>query len=67
MKKIYVLLILAIVFSFQSCTEKDNTIDTVLDDVSSGAVLRTLSIISGEVPLGTEGAGFAVEVEEQDN
>ena len=49
-----------------SCTGEDNTVDTVLGDVTSGAVLRTISIISNEIPIGDETAVFSIEIEEQD-
>jgi hypothetical protein len=66
MKKIYLLAAVFTAAIFQSCTEKDNTIDQVFDGVESGAVLRTIEIISGEIPLGVEGAGFTALIEEQD-
>lgn len=69
MKKFYALICtLAIAFAFTSC-EKDsnNVIDQVFEGVESGAVLRTINVISGELPIGVEGAGFSVEVEAQDN
>lgn len=51
-----------------SC-EKDsnNTIDQVFDGVTSGAVLRTIALVSNELPLGTSDAAFIVELEAQDN
>lgn len=68
MKKFYVLicsLILAVVAV--SCdTDPDNTIDQVVEGVDSGAVLRTISIVSGELPIGIEGAKFEVDFEVQD-
>ena len=69
MKKFYVLICtVALTFAFTSCEQdSNNTIDQVLDGVDSGAVLRTINVISGELPIGVEGAGFAVEVEAQDN
>ncbi len=69
MKKFYLLICcLAATLVFTSC-EKDanNVIDQVVDGVDSGAILRTINVISGELPIGVEGAGFAVEVEAQDN
>lgn len=64
--KITLLLVALMALTFQSCTEEDNTVDNVFDGITSGAVLRTISIESGELPLGTEGASFAVTIEEQD-
>lgn len=56
-----------LVMGTTSC-EKDsnNVIDQVFDGVTSGAVLRTVSIASNELPLGDSGATFEVTIEEQD-
>ena len=69
MKKHYLLICAAVFGLFAVSCEKDsnNTIDQVLDGVDSGAVLRTINVISGELPVGVEGAKFEVEVEAQDN
>lgn len=69
MKKFYALFCSAVVALFAVSCEKDsnNTIDQVLEGVDSGAVLRTINVISGELPIGVEGAKFEVEVEAQDN
>ena len=52
--------------AFTSCTGEDNTIDTVVADVTSGAVLRGITLISNEIPVGIEDATFSIELEEQD-
>lgn len=69
MKKFYLLICSVVLVLFATSCSKDsnNTIDQVFDGVSSGAVLRTINIVSGELPIGIEGAKFEVEVEEQDN
>ena len=69
MKKFYVPICIVLIALFTVSCEQDsnNTIDQVFDGVSSGAVLRTINIVSGELPIGVEGAKFEVEVEEQDN
>ncbi len=56
-----------LVLGTTSC-EKDsnNVIDQVVDGVTSGAVLRTVSIASNELALGDDTAFFEVEIEEQD-
>ena len=69
MKKFYVLICSVVVALMAVSCEKDsnNTIDQVLEGVDSGAILRTINVISGELPIGVEGAKFEVEVEAQDN
>lgn len=64
-----ILFLLSVAFlttTFTSCTDEDNVIDSVFDGVQNGAVLRTISIPSGELPIGLEDANFSVEVEAQD-
>lgn len=69
MKNIFKLTALAAVLVFASSCESegDNTIDQVFDGVTNGAVLRTVSILSNELPLGDETASFEVLLEAQDN
>ena len=56
-----------LVFGTTSCEQdSNNTIDQVFDGVTSGAVLRTIAIVSNELPLGSTDAAFTVEIEEQD-
>lgn len=58
----------SIALLLSSCDNSPNlTIDQVLDGVESGAVLRTINVISGELPIGVSGSQFSVEIEEQDN
>ncbi|MHA7832696.1 MAG: hypothetical protein ACX93O_16485 [Flagellimonas sp.] len=49
-----------------SCDEGDAVIDQVTAETSRGAVLRTTSLISNELPIGDDSAGFSVELEIQD-
>ena len=51
--------------TFNSC-ESDEQIDTLIDTVERGAILRTVSLISNELPIGVTTAEFSVELEEQD-
>lgn len=51
---------------FFSCTEADNVIDQVYDDITRGAILRTINVVSNELPIGTADAAFAVDLEIQD-
>ncbi len=49
-----------------SCDDDEENITVVVQDtVETGAVLRTIQIISNELPIGLD-AGFSVEIEEQD-
>jgi len=50
-----------------SCQESDNIIDGVLDDFTTGAVLRTVQVINSDMPLGDDSTSFTIEIEEQDN
>ncbi len=69
MKNIFKIVALGavLVFSATSC-EKDanNVIDQVVDGVTNGAVLRTIMIVSNEIPLFDSTASFEVIIEEQD-
>ncbi|MBT8272059.1 MAG: hypothetical protein KJO25_08450 [Bacteroidia bacterium] len=49
-----------------SCTESDNTIDGLFDDITNGAVLRTINESGNDFVVGV-GSVFTLEVEEQDN
>lgn len=63
-------LILTLIISFNSCSEGDVVIDSVLDNTTSGAVLRTITPATNQFAIGTpdfENIGFSVEIEEQDN
>lgn len=49
-----------------SCDDDEENVTVVVQDtVETGAVLRTIQIISNELPIGLD-AGFSVEIEEQD-
>jgi hypothetical protein len=67
MKKIFkslsVVLLAATLFS---CTEGDNPIDTVLDDVTSGAALRNVTISNPGFTTGDAAAQFQATLEVQD-
>ena len=64
--KVFALAAVVLVTSI-ACTEEDNTVDNVFDGVTSGLVLRTISVIANEIPLGDETATFSIEIEAQDN
>jgi hypothetical protein len=54
------------VFTFNSCEEGNTVVDEVFDNTTSGIVLRTVNVISNELPIGKADANFSVEVEMQD-
>ncbi len=66
MKKIIkVLMSCALVVSFSSCSDSDNVIDEVLD-YETGAILRTIEIVSNTLNSGDPSTNFTVSIEEQD-
>lgn len=65
-KNKYLLLSVLATSLFISCTEADNVIDKVFEDTQRGAILRTIAVVSNELPIGTDGAAFSVDLEIQD-
>lgn len=51
---------------FTSCDEGDAVVDTVTANTLRGAILRTVNLISNELPIGKSDASFSVELEVQD-
>ncbi|MBE9489465.1 MAG: hypothetical protein IMY67_04145 [Bacteroidetes bacterium] len=67
MKKIIKsLLSLMLVVSFNSCTDGDTAADEVLNTFETGAILRTLEVISNTLNSSDPLSAFSVSVEEQD-
>ena len=62
--KIFTLLALASLM-FTSCDEGDAVVDGVTDNTTRGAILRTVNLISNELPIGKSDASFSVELEIQ--
>lgn len=61
--------VVALLIGFASCEEDDgdeNITVAVQDAVERGAVLRTISVLSNEFPIGDTEALFSIEIEEQD-
>lgn len=56
---------LSLIFSFNSCGEADNVIDDVLD-YETGAVLRTIEVVSNTLNSSNPDSFWSVTVEEQD-
>lgn len=50
-----------------SCEDSDTILDQVVDGTQRGAILRTTNLISNELPIGDDSAGFSVELEVQDS
>ncbi|MEJ2584393.1 MAG: hypothetical protein P8Z38_04930 [Robiginitalea sp.] len=50
---------------FSACAEADKVIDEVFENETRGAILRTVNIISGELPIGDPESTFEVELEVQ--
>lgn len=51
---------------FAACEEGDKVVDDIVASEARGAVLRTINVISDEIPIGQGDANFAVELEVQD-
>ena len=69
MKKYFkqILPLLVGLFFLQSCEEGDQTIDYVFDNVSRGATLRTMNLISPSFDLLDPNSVFSVLLEYRDN
>lgn len=50
---------------FSSCDEGDAVVDDVTANTSRGAILRTVNLISNELPIGKADANFSVDLEVQ--
>ena len=67
MKKIVLKIILvALTLGIVSCEDSDNTIDGLLDDVITGAFIRTLDDENDELNLNDPSSTIGILVEEQD-
>ncbi len=66
MKKIINFVFLStLIFSFNSCSDEDKTVDQILD-IESGAVLRTIEVVNATLNASEPTSEFSVIVEEQD-
>ena len=54
------------IFFIGSCEDSDKVFDQVTSDVTRGAVLRTVNLISNELPIGIADAGFSAQLEVQE-
>jgi len=68
MKNIFkIFLSTLLVFSFGSCEDANTVVDQVVADTQSGAVLRTIEVLSNTLNSSIASTSFSVEVEEQDS
>ncbi|MBO6533157.1 MAG: hypothetical protein JJ885_05535 [Muricauda sp.] len=66
-KQISILLFSGAALCISSCDEGDTVVDQVTAGTERGAILRTITVISNELPVGDESGNFAVELEVQDS
>src|SRR6056297_1491775 len=50
-----------------SCDDGDAVVDQVTAETERGAILRTVNLISNELPIGDDTGNFSVELEIQDS
>ncbi len=62
----YILFAVAGVLALASCEDPELPVDTVTDGITRGAALRTVNLISSELPIGESDAEFSAEFEVQD-
>lgn len=55
-----------VAFTFNACDDGNAVVDEVYANTTSGVVLRTVNIISDELPIGQTDSFFGVELEMQD-
>lgn len=63
--KYLITLLAGVALIFSACSEGDKVIDEVFDNVTRGAVLRTVNLISSEAPFDDPEGFFALEAEIQ--
>lgn len=51
---------------FTACEDGDKVFDQIVEGETRGAILRTVNVISNEIPIGNADSNFAVELELQD-
>lgn len=62
-KSTFIILSIALCFS---CSDEEKAIETVLQEVDRGAVLRTLNFNNGEFEVNTPESIFSIDIEQQD-
>ena len=56
----------AIALIFTACAEGDEVFDQIVEAEQRGAILRTISVVSNELPIGQSDSFFGVDLEVQD-
>ena len=64
--KLLVTLGAGMLITFTACEEGDTVFDQIVDQEQRGAILRTISVFSDELPIGSLEGEFSVELEMQD-
>jgi hypothetical protein len=64
--KYYWLFALGLVTILFSCEEGDEVFDQIVAEEQRGAILRTVNLVSNELPIGQSDGNFSVELEVQD-
>jgi hypothetical protein len=64
--KYIIILIAGVGLLNTSCEDSNTVFDQVVEGTERGAILRTANLISNELPIGDDTAGFSVEIEVQD-
>ncbi|RNC89275.1 MAG: hypothetical protein ED555_07175 [Allomuricauda sp.] len=59
-------LVLTSLIVLVSCEEGDKVFDQIVEQETRGAILRTINVISSEIPIGSADSNFSVELELQD-
>jgi len=63
---IFKIALLSCALVFTACEESDNVFDQIVEAEQRGAVLRTVNLISNDLPIGDASGNFSVELEVQD-
>lgn len=66
MKKIHKIVALSLSAIVLSCSSDDNAIDTLFDNTTRGAILRTIEVASGSFNVFDDQSEFIITLEEQD-
>ena len=56
----------AFLLIFNSCEDGDKVFDQIVENETRGAILRTVNVISNDLPIGDASGNFSVELEIQD-
>ncbi|NJB72756.1 hypothetical protein GGR42_003247 [Saonia flava] len=65
--KSYLIIPVMLLLASTSCDEGDAIVDDVVDNTTRGAILRTVNVVSNELPIGEADGFFGVDLEVQDS